>query len=75
MNTYASQCAHGSLYDLRGKGIGRTRGEVDMLDAEPVRRPEDRPQVARILHAVEEEAEAVGLLRDTGLGEAKDGEL
>lgn len=46
-----------------------------MLDAEPVRRPEDRPQIAWILHAVEEEAEALGLLRGVGLGEAKDGEL
>ena len=60
MDLDTGECAHRSLHDLRREGIGCAWSEVEVLDAEPVRRADDRTEVPWILDAIEEQTDALG---------------
>mgnify|MGYP000876058819 CR=1 FL=1 len=60
MDLDTGECAHRSLHDLWCKGIGGAWSEVEVLDAEPVRRADDRTEVPWILDAVKEQTDTRG---------------
>ena len=53
MHPHAEYGAHRGLHDLGVETVGRGLRADDVRDAEPVGQPDDRAQIARVLHVVE----------------------
>lgn len=53
VDPHAQDRAHRGLYDFGVETVGRRLGANHVADAEPVGQPDDRPQIARVLHVVE----------------------
>ena len=53
MHPYAHNGAHRGLHDLGVETVGRGLGADDVRNSEPVGQPDDRAQVAGVLHVVE----------------------
>ena len=53
VHPHAEYGAHRGLHDLGVETVGRRLGADHVADAEPVGQPDDRPQIARVLHVVE----------------------
>ena len=53
VNPHPQDRAHSGLHDLRVEAVGRSLRADDVGDAEPVGQPDDRAEVAGVLHVVE----------------------
>ena len=53
MDPHAEDGPHRGLHDLGVETVGRARRADDVRDAEPVGQPDDRPQIAGVLHVVQ----------------------
>ena len=53
VNPHPQNRAHRGLHDLRVEAVGRSLRADDVGDAEPVGQPDDRAEVAGVLHVVE----------------------
>ena len=60
MDLDAGECAHRSLHGPSVRRDRRSWSEVEVLDAEPVRRADDRTEVPWILDAIEEQTDTRG---------------